>query len=138
VDRLLVAKEFSYSTSRHAGDGWVLVGDAFGFIDPIYSTGALLAFKSAEMAADAIVEGLRSGDTSARQLGKWTPDFEIGLERFRTLVRAFYTPEFSFAEFVRRFPQHKSSLTDLLIGRAFTPDADRLFTDLVPALAGAA
>ena len=34
-----IAKEFSYSTKKHAGPGWVLVGDAFGFIDPIYSSG---------------------------------------------------------------------------------------------------
>ena len=41
-----------------AGDGWVLVGDAFGFLDPLYSSGVLLALRSGEMAADAIVEGL--------------------------------------------------------------------------------
>ena len=46
---------------RVAGDGWVLVGDAFGFLDPLYSSGVLLALKSGELAADAIVEGLERG-----------------------------------------------------------------------------
>jgi flavin-dependent dehydrogenase len=37
------AKEYSYRAKRAAGDGWVLVGDAFGFLDPLYSSGVLLA-----------------------------------------------------------------------------------------------
>ena len=53
-----------------AGDGWVLVGDAFGFLDPLYSSGVLLALKSGAAAAGAIAEGLSRGDTSADQLGK--------------------------------------------------------------------
>src|SRR5437867_2097318 len=69
------AKEYSYRSRRAAGDGWVLVGDAFGFLDPLYSSGVLLALRSGEMAADAITEGLARGDTSARQLGKWETQF---------------------------------------------------------------
>ena len=52
------AKEYSYKSSQVAGDGWVMVGDAFGFLDPLYSSGILLAFKSGALAADAICEGL--------------------------------------------------------------------------------
>src|SRR5262249_54883011 len=57
-------KDFSYRCSRVAGDGWVLIGDAFGFLDPIYSSGVFLALKSGELAADAVAEGLRRGDFS--------------------------------------------------------------------------
>ena len=56
----------------------MLVGDAFGFLDPLYSSGVLLALKSGELAADAIAEGLAKGDTSAAQLGKWGPMFNQG------------------------------------------------------------
>ncbi|MCH8045959.1 MAG: tryptophan 7-halogenase, partial [Planctomycetes bacterium] len=69
VSKFRVAREFSYSTKQWAGDGWVLVGDALGFIDPIYSSGVYFALKSGELAADAITEGLAAGDTSAAQLG---------------------------------------------------------------------
>ncbi len=58
-------KDYSYRSKQAAGDGWVLVGDAFGFLDPLYSSGVLLALRSGEMAADAIVEGFARGDTSA-------------------------------------------------------------------------
>ena len=134
VGRLRVAKEFSYSTSDHVGNGWVMVGDAYGFIDPIYSTGVMLALKSGEMAADCITEGLRVGNTSAEQLGKWTAEYDAGVLLFRKLVQAFYTREFSFANFVKSHPEHQDSLTDLLIGRAFTPGANRIFEDLDPAV----
>jgi flavin-dependent dehydrogenase len=135
IGSLRIAREFSYSTSRQAGDGWVLVGDAFGFIDPVYSTGVLLALRSAELAADAIVCGLRTGDTSGQQLGSWTADFLVGVERFRTLVDAFYTNEFSFAKFMQRFPDYRGKLIDLLIGRAFSHDSEAIVADLQTAVA---
>ena len=69
-------KDYSYRSKEVAGDGWVLVGDAFGFLDPLYSSGVLLALKSGELAADAIADGLAKGDVSAAQLGKWGPDVQ--------------------------------------------------------------
>jgi len=134
VGDLEIAREFSYSTSQHAGDGWVLVGDAYGFIDPVYSTGVFLALRSGELAADAIASGLAVDDVSAGQLGSWTEEFDAGVRRFRALVSAFYTKQFSFAAFLKQHPEHLSNLTDLLIGRAFTDAAARLCDDLVQAM----
>jgi flavin-dependent dehydrogenase len=125
-----VAKEFSYTTKQHAGDGWVLVGDAFGFIDPVYSSGVFLALKSGEMAADAIVQGLRANDVSAAQLGSWTGEFEAGIVWIRKLVHAFYTNEFSFGKFMKAHPEHGPNLTDLLIGRVFEAGAGKIFNDM--------
>jgi flavin-dependent dehydrogenase len=129
-----VAREFSYTTKQHAGDGWVLVGDAWGFIDPVYSSGVYFALKSGELAADAIVAGLRKGDTSATQLASWTKDFEDGVRWIRQLVHAFYTNEFSFGRFLKDHPEHVSNLTDLLIGRVFYDGAGRIFDDMAPRL----
>ncbi len=114
-DKYYATKDYSYRASQSAGDGWVLVGDAHGFLDPLYSSGVLLALKSGELAADAVCEGLRLGDTSAAQLGKWGPDFNTGMDRMRRLVIAYYDG-FSFGRFVQRHPDYKGHLTDLLIG----------------------
>jgi flavin-dependent dehydrogenase len=126
ADRFRAAKEYSYRASRVAGDGWVLVGDAFGFLDPLYSSGVLLALKSGSMAADAVVEGLNKGNTSAAQLGKWGPNFIRGMERMRRLVVEYYGG-FSFGQFVRRHPDFKGHLTDLLIGDLFKDSVDEVF-----------
>jgi flavin-dependent dehydrogenase len=116
-------KDYSYRSKEVAGDGWVLVGDAFGFLDPLYSSGVLLALKSGELAADAVVEGLEKGDVSAAQLGKWGPMFNQGVDRMRRLVCEYYDG-FSFGNFVRNFPNLKGIITDLLIGDLFTERVD--------------
>jgi flavin-dependent dehydrogenase len=132
VGRYHVAKEFTYATREHAGPGWVLVGDAFGFIDPIYSSGVFLALKSGELAADAIIDGLSRNDISARQLSRWCDDFTAGVAWIRKLVDAFYTKEFSFGAFMREHPHLAGSLTDLLVGRVFAGNPGKLFEELDP------
>jgi flavin-dependent dehydrogenase len=119
-------KDYSYRSKTVAGDGWVLIGDAFGFLDPLYSSGVLLALKSGELAADAIAEGLQRGDVSAAQLGKWGPLFNRGVDRMRRLVCEYYDG-FSFGKFVRSFPHLKNTVTDLLIGDLFTDRVDEVW-----------
>jgi flavin-dependent dehydrogenase len=120
-DGFRVQKEYSYHSRQPAGDGWVAIGDAYGFLDPLYSSGVLLALKSGQLAADAIAEALSKGDTSAAQLGKWGPEFLKGMERMRRLVVEYYEG-FSFGRFVKQHPDHKGHLTDLLIGDLFKND----------------
>jgi flavin-dependent dehydrogenase len=119
-------KDYSYRATQVAGDGWVLVGDAFGFLDPLYSSGVLLALRSGEMAADAIHEGLVRGDTSAAQLGRWGPGFNEGVDRMRRLVCEYYEG-FSFGRFVKSFPHLRNTVTDLLIGDLFTDRVDQVW-----------
>jgi flavin-dependent dehydrogenase len=128
-DDYRAAKEYSYRSRSAAGDGWVLVGDAFGFLDPLYSSGVLLALKSGQLAADAIAEGLAKGDTSAAQLGKWESEFTRGMDRMRRLVVAYYEG-FSFGRFVRNHPHLKGLLTDLLIGDLFKDSVDEVWAPM--------
>jgi flavin-dependent dehydrogenase len=122
-------KDYSYRSKVTAGDGWVLVGDAWGFLDPLYSSGVLLALKSGELAADAIAEGLKLGDTSAAQLGKWGPAFNEGVDRMRRLVCEYYDG-FSFGGMVKQYPEMRGPLTDLLIGDLFDPRVDKVWAPL--------
>ena len=132
VSKYHVAKEFSYTCKEQAGDGWVMVGDAAGFIDPIYSSGVFLALKSGLMAGEAVAEGLHAGDTSAKQLGRWTREYNEGVKWIRKLVRAFYTKEFSFGGFMKAYPEHAPNLTNLLIGRVFDGKPGAIFDDMDP------
>ena len=121
-----VAKEYSYRSRQVAGDGWVLVGDAFGFLDPLYSSGLLLALKSGALAADAIVAALDADDPSADRLGVWGPGYVAGLDRMRKLVCAFYDG-LNFGRFVRAHPERKPLITDILIGDLFKGEIDALW-----------
>jgi flavin-dependent dehydrogenase len=129
VEPFRAAKEYSYRSRQVAGDGWALVGDAFGFLDPLYSSGVLLALTSGARAADAIAEGLARGDTSAAQLGKWGPEFIKGMNRMRRLVLEYYNG-FSFGRFVKKHPHFKGHLTDLLIGDLFRDGVDEVFAPM--------
>ena len=120
-------KDFSYRASRIAGNNWVLVGDAFGFLDPVYSTGLFLALKSGEMAADVIIEAFDKNDFSETQLGSFGPEFVKGMEAFRKLVYAFYTKEFSFARFLSEYPEHQGGIVDILSGDVFRKDVTHIF-----------
>jgi flavin-dependent dehydrogenase len=123
VTGYFATKDYSYRSRQVAGNGWVLVGDAVGFLDPLYSSGVLLALRSGEFAADAIVEGFNKGDTSAAQLGKWSALFNQGVDRMRRLVCEYYDG-FSFGKFVREYPDLRGKVTDILIGDVFRDNVD--------------
>ena len=125
-----VINDFSYISDRAAGDGWVLVGDAFGFLDPIYSSGVLLALKSGELAADATLAALAANDPSGQRLGVFEPRLRAGMASFRQLIYAFYSPGFNFAHFLKHFPEHRGAVIDILVGDVFDRDFSALFRDL--------
>lgn len=123
-------KDFSYRASKIAGENWVLIGDAFGFLDPVYSTGLFLALKSGEMAADAIIEAFHDNDFSETKLGEFGQKFVDGMEAFRKLVYAFYTKDFSFARFLSEYPQHLGGIVDILSGDVYRRDVTHIFPDM--------
>lgn len=124
-DKFHATKDYSYRARQCAGDGWVLVGDAYGFLDPLYSSGVLLALKGGSMAADTICDALAKGDTSAAALSAWQPEFNRGMDRMRRLVCEYYEG-FSFGRFVKKHPHLKGHLTDLLIGALFDDKVDEV------------
>lgn len=138
VTDFMTTKDFSYHSSQPVGPGWMLAGDALGFIDPVYSSGVFLALKSGELVADTINEAFESQDFSVNRLSQWYPDYRKGVENFRKLVYAFYAPGFSFGTFLRQHPQFKMNLVDILIGDVFKPEVAEMFTvmqDELPELA---
>jgi len=129
VSDFYTTKDFSYKSSQVAGDGWVLVGDAFGFLDPVYSSGVFLALKSGEFAADAIRDAFTHNDFSGTRLGCWGDKFLQGMDRMKRLVYGFYEG-FNFGSFIRKHPEMKRHLIDLLIGDLFKDSVDEIIEPL--------
>jgi flavin-dependent dehydrogenase len=109
-------RQLAYLNRKTCGDGWVMIGDARAFLDPIYSSGLFLALGSAELAAGCIEDALTANDVSAARLGAFEPALWDGLDSVRRLIHAFYDPHFSFRTFVERFPEQRRSLIDCLVG----------------------
>jgi flavin-dependent dehydrogenase len=129
VEPVRVTGEYSYHSQRIGGDGFCLVGDAFAFLDPLFSTGVFLALKSGELAADAIHAGLASGDVTAAHFEQYYATQRRAVMSFRALVRAFYDLSFSFREFLQVYPHLHPLIVDTLVGNVLT-DLQPLFTAL--------
>jgi len=125
-----VTGEYSYRSRYCAADGLVLIGDAFAFLDPVFSSGVFLALRSGELAADAVDAALTAGDFSASQFSDYGAQMRKGIEAMRRLVYSFYDHEFSFRVFLNHFPDLHGDLTDCLMGNLF-----RDFTQLFEAVA---
>jgi len=86
--------DYSYLGTSLAGDRWVAVGDAAAFLDPIFSTGVLLAMQSGLDAAEAIDTGLRREDVSARRFARYERLVRNRYHHFRRFAVGFYDPHF--------------------------------------------
>src|SRR2546427_484126 len=86
--------DYSYLATRMAGDRWVAVGDAAAFLDPIFSTGVMLAMQGGLEAAEAIDAGLRAGDVSARAFARYERGVRRRYHHFRRFAVGFYDPAF--------------------------------------------
>ena len=85
-----VVKDWSYTSSETVGDGWILVGDAACFVDPLFSSGVHLAMMSAVMAA-AYVDASRR-DPSMRDAAAhvYQDLYHTEYSHFRELAALFY------------------------------------------------
>ena len=127
VDKIYSIIDYSYRSKQNAGNGFILIGDAYGFLDPIYSSGVLLALKMAELAADAIHGAFNNNDFSAKQLGQFQPKLDNGIESMRKLVHAFYSEGFSFSQFLKKYPEQRVDIINLLIGDVFKEGVDAIY-----------
>jgi NitT/TauT family transport system ATP-binding protein len=81
---------YSYMMDRFTGDGWMLVGDAAFFIDPIFASGMSVAMHSAKFAAQVIANALAANDVSTACLRGYEHKMRGGAEVWREFVRLFY------------------------------------------------
>src|SRR5687768_7817789 len=129
VGQYFVTNEFSFHSRFCGCEGLLLVGDALCFLDPVFSSGLMLALKSGVMAADAVPEAIIARDFSPGRFAEYGRSLRNGIENMRKLVYAFYDPNFSFRELTDKYPDLAGDLTDCLSG-----DIDKDFTKLFKAV----
>jgi flavin-dependent dehydrogenase len=122
-----LTSEYSFHARHCSRDGLLLVGDAFCFLDPVFSSGLMLALKSGVMAADAVHGSIVARDNSAARFSGYAARLREGIENMRKLVYAFYNPDFSFRQITEKYPDLASEITDCLSGD-LNKDFGRLWT----------
>ncbi|MEY4385491.1 MAG: hypothetical protein RLY20_774 [Verrucomicrobiota bacterium] len=112
--------------ARHCGsEGLLLVGDAFAFLDPVFSSGLMLALKSGTLAGEEVHKALVERDFSPQRFENYGKFMRAGVENMRKLVYAFYNPDFSFKKVIDKYPEAAGEITDCLSG-----DVNKDFTAL--------
>jgi flavin-dependent dehydrogenase len=111
-----LTSEYTHHAKHCATDGLLLVGDAFAFLDPVFSSGVMLALKSGVLAADAVHQAITSRDFSPQQFSEYATLLRQGVENMRKLVYAFYDPKFSFKKVIDKYPDAAGEITDCLSG----------------------
>jgi flavin-dependent dehydrogenase len=92
IGEVRVTGNYSYDSARMAGLGWVLVGDAFAFLDPVFSSGVYLAMSGAEQAAAVVDESLRHPAREASLQRKLEKRQRAGMARFSFFIYRFNGP----------------------------------------------
>jgi flavin-dependent dehydrogenase len=121
-----ITGEYSYHSKYCASEGLLLSGDAYCFLDPVFSSGLMLALKSGVMAGDAVHEALVARDFSPSRFSEYGRVLREGLENMRKLVYAFYDENFSFRQLTDKYPDLAGDITDCLSGDV-NKDFSRLF-----------
>jgi flavin-dependent dehydrogenase len=83
---------YSYSAETLVGPNYLMVGDAGGFIDPVFSTGVYLAMNSGFMAADTVETCLDHPERAAQALKQYEDEVKASLSRFTWFIYRITTP----------------------------------------------
>ncbi|MFC3550693.1 NAD(P)/FAD-dependent oxidoreductase [Lysobacter cavernae] len=87
-----VTGNYSYTCTQMTGPGWVLVGDAYAFVDPVFSSGVYLGMNSAEQAAQVVDGALRDPAREAALQRAMVTRLKRGLKHFQWFIYRFTTP----------------------------------------------
>ena len=126
--------DYSAASGKMGGDGYVLVGDAATFLDPVFSTGVFLALATGERAAKAVDRALtKKGRVDAKDLAGYEKEARKLFARFRRFVYNFYDPVF-FEAFCTPDPPRRmrQAVTTVLAGGVEDPPlALKIWTHLM-------
>jgi flavin-dependent dehydrogenase len=92
INEVAVTGNYSYDSTQMGGPGWLLVGDAFAFLDPVFSTGVYLAMSGAEEAASVVDMALREPAREKALLRKLEKRQRAGMRRFSFFIYRFNGP----------------------------------------------
>jgi 1H-pyrrole-2-carbonyl-[peptidyl-carrier protein] chlorinase len=113
--------DYSYRIDRLAGPGWLIVGDALRFIDPIFSTGVDVAAYSATFAFDALGQALSGGDEPAAW-ASYERRVSDGVEVWYEFTSLFYKLQNLFTLYAVR-DRYREQVVRILQGNPYLPES---------------
>ena len=87
----VIVKDWSYASDAVVGEGYVLVGDAACFIDPLFSSGVHLALSSGILAAAWVTTALKRPEMADAAGRVYKELYDRQYDHFRAMAQLFYT-----------------------------------------------
>ena len=118
VEDVYAIPNYSYQIKEFTGRGFMCIGDAHRFIDPIFSFGLFGTMKEAQLGSAAIVEYLNGANRdTANPFWEHQRNVELGLDVFEDMIDMFWEYPLPFSYFVHE--RYVDDLVDILAGRVF-------------------
>jgi 1H-pyrrole-2-carbonyl-[peptidyl-carrier protein] chlorinase len=121
--------DYSYTIDKLVGNGWMLVGDAQRFVDPIFSTGVDVATNSALYAFQSIDAVLKGAD-QAQVFGEYERKLSEGTDAWYDFIRLFYKLQNLFTMFATNKRYHEQ-VVRVLQGNLYNPESIKRARDLI-------
>ena len=118
LNELKTEGDYSYCMDQFVGNGWVLIGDAARFVDPIFSSGVSIALYSAKYASEVIQKAFATGDFSAEALRPYEDKVRGGVGIWYEFIRLYYKLLPLFTHFIRS-KTHRLEVLRLLQGEVY-------------------
>jgi FADH2 O2-dependent halogenase len=118
VNEFKTEGDYSYSMSRFTGDGFVLIGDAARFVDPIFSSGVSIALYTAKYASEQIRKAFDTGDFSHSMFLPYEHKVRAGVNIWYEFIRLYYKLLPLFTYFISS-KQHRLQVLQLLQGEVY-------------------
>ena len=127
ITEVYAAANFSYRRETMSGEGYLMVGDAFAFIDPMFSSGVHLALNSAMMGADVVEAYLRGSPEYRPRRREFDRTVRRGIDTFSWFIHRFTQPALrDLFMSTRKPPKMEQAVLSLLAGDVFTQSRARL------------
>jgi len=118
INEFKLEGDYSYKMDTFAGNGFVLIGDAARFVDPIFSSGVSVALFSAKYSSERIIHAFETGDFSEASLKPYEKKLRSGTEIWYEFIRLYYKLLPAFTHFIRS-KNHRIEVLRLLQGEVF-------------------
>ena len=115
-----VEGDYSYKVDRYSGPGWLMIGDALRFVDPIFSSGVDVALFSAFYAYESILESWRTGDEQ-KPFDAFHERVNSGVDSWYDTIGMFYRLQNLLTRFVTH-PKWREYVIRCLQGNPYTPE----------------
>ena len=121
--------DYSYSMTQLAGNGFLLVGDAARFVDPIFSSGINIAMESAKFASEHILTALKEEDYSYEHFLPYEQKIKAGVRVWYDFIRLYYKLMHLFPHFTAN-KQYRQDLLALIQGEVYDPNASKILQEM--------